>query len=570
MENREAVTDPALLAILNKGRGDVEEETASTPVTDPKILAVLNKGRPKKAVTPVGSTEPIQPVEDKPEYDLGYDVSPWEYLKGVGSVAEAGGRGMVAGALGVFGDTESLGRLLFADEDNQETGIYTSQDVKKGVDFLFGEQTSSTISQEAIEAGQFIGNVAAPVGSIVKGGKYGVKALRTKAKAVEATKKALLDPVGKYAGELATVKLSAKGEVVKDVVGKQLVALDANPQLVSYVTNTDKGNKAAMGEILQRIRKGVDNKEYARAYPPTEVIGESVVKRLKALTGLRKNYGNKLSAVVSSELGDMSFRVADLNAAFLAGVKKTFDVSLKTLDKLPTATQRNIKELGRLVSTQGDKGVLSGKQMHSLKRILDDLRDVGASDNMSRGVENIVGGLRKYVNDELGLASNAYSGINSKLATLLNAESAFHKLDKTRQFAGESELYRVVGAKLKNIGGNTTAANEVWQGALKELDDALGVFNVKFKDNPAVLASFAKDAHEFASINGATLLKYGDAQARGAVLKTVGSAAIQNTFGAVNNMSNLVNMGVSTSKAKKAIAANEKAYRIMIKSLAKP
>ena len=346
--------------------------------------------------------------------------------------------------------------------------------------------------------------------------------------------------------------------------------LDVNPQLVSYVTNTEKGNKPAMKEILQRIRKGIDNTEFAGVFPPTEVIGESVVKRLKTLTGLRKNYGNKLGAIVESELKGMSFRVDDLNASFVEGIKNTFDVTLENLDKLPKATQSNIKELSRLVSSQGDKGVLTGKQMHSLKRILDDLRDVGAKDNMSRGVENIVGGLRKYVNTTLGQASDAYSGINSKLATILNTESSFHKLDKTRQFAGEGDLYRMVGAELKNIGtSSTTKVGEEWLSALKNLDESLGTFNIKFKDNPAMLTRFAVNAREFSSINAATLLKYGDKQARGAALKAVGSASINNTFGAMNNASNLIEVGISKAAARKAVANNDKAYAVMISNLTK-
>ena len=52
METRKAVTDPALLKILNKNRGDVTATPALKPVTDPKLLAILNKGR-KKVVEPV-------------------------------------------------------------------------------------------------------------------------------------------------------------------------------------------------------------------------------------------------------------------------------------------------------------------------------------------------------------------------------------------------------------------------------------------------------------------------------------------------------------------------------------
>jgi len=563
MENSEAVTDPATLAWLN---GEVEQEPVgalSEAVTDPATLAWLNEGAKKEAVEPASTDS-----TELPDHAMPY-VSPWEYLKKVGSATEAGARGAVAGTLGVVGDVESLGRSLLADKDNQDTAIWTSKDVKKGVDFLFGEQTSSSISQEAIDAGQFIGNMAAPVGSIVKGGNAGLKALTKKAAAVQATKKALLDPTLKYGSELATVKLSSAGEVVKDVVGKKLVKLDTNPELVSYVTNTEKGNKPAMAEILQRIKNGVGNQYYTSAHPPTEAIGKSVVKRLETLTGLRKNYGAKLEAVVNTELKELSFKVSGLDEAFLAGVKKTFDTSLDTLEKLPKATQTNLKELSRLINNQGDKGVLSGKQMHALKRILDDLRDVGASDNMSRGVDSIVGGLRKHVNDELNLASNSYAGINSKLTSILSAETPFLKLDKTRQFASDAAFYNKVGQKFKNLGTGNSALSTEWMNALKGLDESLGGFGIRFKDDPVALSIFAKEATEFASINSATLFKYGDKQARQAVLKTAGSAAVNNTFGAMNNVANLVSVGVSKSNAKKALAANKKAYYMMINSLAK-
>lgn len=559
------VTDPELLAALSGSTPDTKgEEADRSRVTDPQLLKLLNDGEePTKAPSPVSVEEA---VEDMPDYAMEY-TSPWEYLEGVSEAVGALARGAAAGVSGLGGDIESLGRMLFADKDSQETLLPTSEDMRGNINTLIGAPKPNQLQQEGIEAFNLMGNVLAPVATTAKVITKGSKFIADKTAKSERIRKALLDPVEKYAGELATVKLGVKGDVIKDPVGQKLVDLDVNPETVSYVTNTDKANKKSMAEILERTVKGVDNDMYKSAKPATEVLGNTVLKRLSALSTKRKALGAKLDEVVNNELKSLQFPVAPLNVAFKTAVKKTFDVGMGGLDKLPRKTKRNLMELDRLIAAQSNTGTLTGKQMHSLKRILDDLRDVGAKDNMSRGVDKVIGDLRKSVNTQLGEASPAYRSVNEKLAKVLNTESSFVRLDGTREFANDEALRNIVGTKLKGLGNSSVGLNSQWQDALKNLDETLAEMGIKFKDDPVLLSNFAVRANQFANINDATILRYGNKEAKRSAIKGAAAGGVGNVFGAINNTSNLVSMGIEAKNAEKALKAHRKAYEVMMKEL---
>lgn len=565
--SRVEVTDSDLLAKLNKPS---EEESDTSPkkvvVSDPDLLSVLNEGIPQPQQT---TTAVEDPKEDLPDYAMEY-TSPWEYLEGVAETVEAITRGATAGALGLAGDIESIGRLIFAGEDSQETLLPTSERVKQGVDYVFGEQKTNQLQPEGVQAAQFIGNIVAPATGVAKGVQKGSKFVADRVANSKAVKEALVDPIAKYSSQLANVKLNKQGDVVKDVVGQKLVDLDVNPQTVSYVTNTDSANKKAMLEILERTRKGVDNDVYRTANPATEVIGKSVVGRLNALKAKRVQFGKRLDEVVNSELKNQMFEVDGLNKSLSIAMRKAFDVDMGGISKLPEATQRNLKQLDRLINSQTDTGLLNGKDMHRLKKILDDLRDVGASENMSRAVDSVIGSVRKSVNNTLQESSGAYKAVNQKLSKVLDVESDFVRLDKTRQFKDDRALRAMVGAKFKSLGNSSTGLNAQWQESLRKLDGTLGELGVKFKDDPVVLSNFAVRANEFVNVNDATVLRYGSKEARRSAIKAVASGGIGNVFGAMNNTSNLLDIGISASNAKKAIKQHNQAYSLMVEALKKP
>jgi len=186
---------------------------------------------------------------------------------------------------------------------------------------------------------------------------------------------------------------------------------------------------------------------------------------------------------------------------------------------------------------------------------------------MSRGVDKVIGDLRKNVNAQLGEASPAYRSVNEQLAKVLNTESSFVRLDGSREFVNDEALRNIVGTKLKGLGNSSVGLNSQWQDALKNLDGTLAEMGVRFKDDPVLLSNFAVRANQFANINDATILRYGSKEARRSAIKGAAAGGIGNVFGAINNTSNLVSMGIDAKNAEKALKAHRKAYEVMMKEL---
>lgn len=525
-------------------------------------------------------TQPVEPADGS--------TSVADYGKGLLETGEAALRGAIPASLGMVGDVAELikatrnpvamsGYLTGATADQNP---FTTKNIKKItdpiLDAIIGEPSYDQISKEDTEVVSGIGELIAPTVGVGALGKIAKAPLRDLP--VNEMKAMLRDDVAKFSSELADIKLSDTGRVIADVTGAKLVSLDVPRPLVSVVTNANPVTKRAMGEMLSIIETGSKNQVATMADRATDVVGESLAKRLSFLRGKRKALGEQLDDVVKNELSNIQVDMSSVRSTLTKEIANKFDLDvvlnqkggldLDGLEKLPVKTRNQVRQINDILTAQTDNATITGRQAHSLKKILDDFIDEGVSGaDMSSKVKQSVSETRKFINNQLQTASQRYGDINANLAKIINAEEPFKKFSKYRKWDTDN-LKSVMGATVRNL-SNDAPSNAALAQSIDMLDDVVKSFGLRLKDEPKAMILFNKDMKNFMSFTPENMAKYSGGKFAKGMADLGASSAVGNTFGAVHDMKRLTELGVGKRQAIKLMKQNKEALQLMKKELSK-
>ena len=524
--------------------------------------------------------QPIQPVEAEE------GVSIAEYGKGLLETGEAALRGAIPASLGFVGDVTELVKATrnpvaaasYLTGASPERNPFTTQNIKKVtdpiLDAIIGEQSYEQISKEDAEVVSGAGELLAPVAGAGVLGKIAKAPLRDLP--ASEMKLMLKDDVAKFSSELADIKLSDTGRVVADVTGAKLVSLDVPRPLVSVITNANPSTKRAMGEMLDIIETGSKNQIATMADRATDVVGESLAKRLSFLRGKRQSLGKQLDDVVKNELNDVTVDMGGVRGTLTKEIANKFDLDvvlnqkggldLEGLEKLPVKTRGQIKQINDILTAQTDTATITGRQAHSLKKILDDFIDEGVSGaDMSSKVKQSVSETRKFINNQLQTKSQRYANINNNIAKIINAEEPFKKFSKYRKWDSDN-LRSVMGATVRNL-SNDAPSNAALAQNIDMLDGIVRDFGLRLKDEPKAMILFNKDMKKYMSFTPEDMAKYSGGKFAKGIADLGASSAVGNTFGAVHDVKRLTELGVGKRQAVKLMKQNREALQLMKKEL---
>jgi len=524
--------------------------------------------------------QPTQPVEAEESSSIA------DYGKTLLEAGEAALRGAVPASLGFAGDVTELVKATrnpvaaasYLTGASPERNPFTTQNIKKVtdpiLDAIIGEPTYEQISKEDAEVVSGAGEFLAPIAGAGVLGKMAKAPLRDLP--VSEMKSMLKDDVAKFSSELADIKLSDTGRVVADVTGAKLVSLDVPRPLVSVITNANPSTKRAMGEMLDIIETGSKNQIATMADRATDVVGESLAKRLSFLRGKRQSLGKQLDDVVKNELNDVTVDMGGVRGTLTKEIANKFDLDvvlnqkggldLEGLEKLPVKTRGQIKQINDILTAQTDTATITGRQAHSLKKILDDFIDEGVSGaDMSSKVKQSVSETRKFINNQLQTKSKRYADINNNIAKIINAEEPFKKFSKYRKWDSDN-LRSVMGATVRNLSSDAPSSAALAQN-IDMLDGIVRDFGLRLKDEPKAMILFNKDMKKFMSFTPEDAAKYSGGKFAKGMADLGASSAVGNTFGAVHDMKRLTELGVGKRQAAKLMKQNREALQLMKKEL---
>jgi hypothetical protein len=305
---------------------------------------------------------------------------------------------------------------------------------------------------------------------------------------------------GSSAGGLAKFKVKG-GRIANDLLAEEAIGQGFTEGLVQSIKISSKVTKQKMDKMLKMMRAIKKNERLGLDVRPTDVIGDSVMDRIKFMGKVIDDSGSELNSIARSDsfkslavsakpvLDKLQDSLDRLNIGATPGKKGKTQLEFSGSDISKDRTSQKI--IKDVVDLLGEGGKPDALRMHRLKRQLDqmlDFRKKSASGLTDAG-KRVVSDIRKSLNDTLRAASPDYARVNDKLSTALKSIDEFDASMASLDIESVSAASGV-GTKLKSLLSNNAGRSKM-NDALNNLTEATGKLGGQFDDDIKSLVMFA-------------------------------------------------------------------------------
>jgi hypothetical protein len=293
--------------------------------------------------------------------------------------------------------------------------------------------------------------------------------------------------------ESVTKALDASGEIITRPSSKralkELGGDDAAKGTVSVIENMSKASKQQVNKMLDLIETGNKNPLFKDANRPSDILGESIANRARAVSFQNKKAGKEIGAVADS-LSDLTVDIKSPIDSFVNNLTDLGVTFKRAEDGWVTPDFSRSKFVG---GSQKDMNVLVNdlmntrpdfKTAHKLKQTIRDNIDFdkGGTGQIKGASEALLKDLSRGIDDVLDGTSIKYKKANENFAKTIKLKDEFDKL-AGKDIDIESDLsVKALGGKGMRLDSNAVSRVQIEQTLLRA-DDVLKEFGVKFKDD---------------------------------------------------------------------------------------
>lgn len=445
--------------IIGAGVKKIGDVTGITEAVKPTVLDILNTDIGKAGIEAIksGMDSYNQWKEANPEI-----AGNLEAVINIGSLLPLGKAGKVVG----------------------QTAVDTAEGIAK---------IGANAIESAKPAIETVGNIATGVKDITQMTIEGAKNIPSRIATNVAEKQATREAIQ----QLPT-------QVAKNAVQN---GVDIND--VKYLTTITKEQKEPLKKLLKAT---IDFDSGVSKTNPIEVVGEPIVKRIKALEGEANSVGKKLGDVANN-LGDVTEAESkDIILNKLKSINGLSDISINkdgvldftntALNTIETASDRNaIQSIFSQAIKDG-----TGKQKHLLRQelfeILGGKKKSGIS--MTDTQDKAYQAIRQGLSDVLDTKSDLYKKLNTEYAKIISPVQNMKRLLKSNGF--DEDLANMSAGLLARRLTSMAKSNPEIRNLLRQLDNAS---SVKGKSSTSVenLQDFYNLLDKYYSIEGKTALQ---------------------------------------------------------------
>ena len=280
----------------------------------------------------------------------------------------------------------------------------------------------------------------------------------------------------------AGVMLDAAGNVVKDAAAKATTKQGFDPGLVAMVKASSPETRRKMSAMLDIVEKGKQNFRYSADNRPLNVVGDSVLNRIKVV-----REANRVAAVrlddVANGLRGAQVDIAPAVDSFLntlADMGMKYDPSTRTLNlvqgsatqDMPKVHKEAARILKRLQTTRQD-GVLDAFDVHVMKKWIDNNVDYAKTGKGKSGMigslDRAIKGLRHDLDAALDAQFPQYNKINTQYAETRQALNDVQDIAGKRFDANDDSAALTMGSLTRRFLSNAQS-NGYLRDAISNLD----------------------------------------------------------------------------------------------------
>lgn len=283
-------------------------------------------------------------------------------------------------------------------------------------------------------------------------------------------------------GERIAVKSGVETEAIKQGFDKGVVAA------LKQASPVDRGKMRQMVDIME---KGKKNAQFALRNRPSDVVGNSLLDRVKVVREVNRASGKEIDKVatglkgkpvdIADAAGTFANRLDELGVSLVSDGKGGFKPDFE-LSQLSPGDRGPIKEVIRQMNIQGRGGV-DALTAHKMKRIIDNNVTFGKSKSgsISRDAEGVLKEFRTAIDDSLDRTYPDYNEANIVYRDTITA------LDSLQSAAGKNldlsggNADKALGTLMRRLMSNAQSRVNLLD-AVDEIESVSKKHGGKFRD----------------------------------------------------------------------------------------
>lgn len=362
--------------------------------------------------------------------------------------------------------------------------------------------------------GALVGGLAAPLSAA-----SAVPAARGAAKSVAQTItgntpfkqeiKKIIETAGTES-KAAKYMLDGAGKVRKDPAAKEAIKQGMDEGIVAAIKGSNPKDMEAMRKMLYVQKRSKRDRRFAAENRPTDVIGDSVVSRVKAVRDANREAGQRLDKVAKGLRGN-SVDTSPATSKFLGdldsmGVQFNDEVGMSfkgsDIEGIDGA-----EKLIRRVFRRLSEGEVDAYEAHRLKRFIDEQVSFGkTADGLTGKTENILKSLRRNIDSELDSAFPAYNEVNTKYSDTITALDAFKSVAGKNFDPSAPNSEKLAGTLSRRLLSNAQSRIPLMN-SLSDLQQVAQKYGTQFDDDIITQSMFADELSSLFGTNAGTSLR---------------------------------------------------------------
>jgi hypothetical protein len=241
------------------------------------------------------------------------------------------------------------------------------------------------------------------------------------------------------ANETARFLLNGAGRVAKDPLAIEAIKQGFDPGVIAAIKGSAGVNVAKLGAMVDILERGKANARVASEFRPSDIVGDSLLDRFKAVKKINSDAGKRLDGVAKSlkgqsvdfsapisnfisDLGEMGIAVENVGGKFTGNFNGSIIEGLAAPEK---AINRIVERLGR------GGGNIDAFDVHRMKKFIDENVTFGKTkEGLGGKTEQLLKSLRRDLDGALDSAFPEYNAVNTQFSDTISA------LDNFKQSSG--------------------------------------------------------------------------------------------------------------------------------------
>lgn len=376
-------------------------------------------------------------------------------------------------------------------------------------------QTAKPVVQVAKKAAAPTVQAVKPVGEIAKGvftyqspTKQKIAALIEQGvPATETAKYKLIEGPKSGAGASAGTATSASKirkilaldapKVAKDTAAIETIKQGFDEGVIASVKMGSKTDKLKMAKMVDLMETGKKNKEFAVRNRPSDVAGDSLMERVRAIRSINSKAGADLNVVA----GELKGKAVDSSPAVnkfledLQGIGVTVGDDLKPVfygsDIEGVAGAENV--IKNIVNRMKNTKTPDGYDIHRLKKYIDEQVTYGkTTEGLAGKTELILKKLRRNLDGILDNQFPEYDRVNTTYKDTIDALDALQDVAGRKMDLSGGSADKATGTLLRRLMSNAQSRVRLLD-SLDEIETVAGKYGAKFDDNLIAQALFVDE-----------------------------------------------------------------------------